>query len=152
VKKDIAFVLIQFVLFGLYIVDFSFIDYSTDIPVWAKLLLAFVGLLAAVIITMGIINLNDNLTPFPTPRKNARLISHGIYTYIRHPIYTGIILIMLAYGLFTASLARLIISIILLIVFYFKSKLEEKLLIEKFPEYKDYKKSAGRFLPRFRMK
>ncbi len=148
-KKDFAFVLVQFALFALYIIDINIIDYSIVLPDWLKILLLITGLLAVLIITLGIIHLKDSLTPFPTPRKNSSLISHGIYRHVRHPIYTGIILITFAYGLFTTSFTRLIITIILFVVFYLKSDLEEKLLLQKFPEYKDYQKFTGRFFPRF---
>jgi protein-S-isoprenylcysteine O-methyltransferase Ste14 len=152
VKKDIDFVLIQFVLFALYVIDFNLIDYSIDVPAWIDILLIVIGLIAAMIITMGIINLNKNLTPFPTPRKNSSLISNGIYGYIRHPIYTGIILAMFSYSLYSNSLGRFILAIILYGVFYFKSEYEEKLLVQKFPDYLDYRKRTGRFFPRLRKK
>jgi protein-S-isoprenylcysteine O-methyltransferase Ste14 len=148
VKKDIAFVLVQFALFALYIIDVDVIAYSIDLPAWINIILIITGIFGVMIITMGIINLSDNLTPFPTPRKNSNLISEGIYKYVRHPIYTGIVFIMFAFGFYTTSFTRMIITIILFLVFYFKSELEEKLLIDKFPEYRDYQKRSGRFFPR----
>ncbi|MBT8261233.1 MAG: isoprenylcysteine carboxylmethyltransferase family protein [Bacteroidia bacterium] len=147
-KRDIGFVLIQFVLFALYIINFKIIDYKIDLPSWIDIFLLILGFVAAVIITMGVINLNENLTPFPSPRRNSSLVSNGIYRHIRHPIYTGIIALMFTYGLYSGSMGRLVITVILIVVFYFKTELEEKLLIKRFPEYRDYRKVAGRFFPR----
>ena len=147
-KKDVAFVLVQFVLFALYVIDFDLFGITFEIPNWLNLGSIVLGFFGAVVITFGIINMNENLTPFPTPRRNSSLISGGIYKYIRHPIYSGIILLFLAYGLYSGSVGRLIITIILSIVFYFKTELEEELLIERFPGYQNYKGVTGRFLPK----
>jgi len=147
-KKDIAFVLVQFVLFALYVIDFDLFGLTFEIPYWFNLVSIFLGFFGAVVITFGIINMNENLTPFPTPRRNSSLISGGIYKYIRHPIYSGIILLFLAYGLYSGSVGRLIITIILSIVFYFETELEEELLIERFPGYQNYKGVTGRFFPK----
>lgn len=147
-KKDIAFVLIQFVLFALYVIDYNIFGADFEIQNWLKIGSIVLGFIGAVVITFGIINLNDNLTPFPTPRRNSILISGGIYKYIRHPIYTGIILLFVAYALFSGSVGRVVITGILTLVFYYKSELEEKLLIERFPRYSDYKVATGRFFPK----
>jgi len=147
-KKDFAFVLVQFVLFALYVIDFDLFGITFEMPTWLDLGAVVLGFFGAVVITFGIINMNENLTPFPTPRRNSSLISGGIYKYIRHPIYSGIILLFLAYGLYTGSIGRLIITIILSIVFYFKTELEEELLIERFPGYSHYKGVTGRFFPK----
>ena len=96
---------------------------------------------------INILQLNKNLTPFPTPIEKGNLIQTGLYKYVRHPIYTGIFLATLGMGLFNTSLWQLSISIILLIFFYFKSNYEETMLIEKYKDYEAYKKSKGRFFP-----
>ncbi|KAA3620513.1 MAG: isoprenylcysteine carboxylmethyltransferase family protein [Flavobacterium sp.] len=147
-KKDVAFVLVQFVLFALYVIDFDLFGFTFEIPNWLNLGAIVLGFFGAVVITFGIINMNENLTPFPTPRRNSSLISGGIYKYIRHPIYAGIMLLFLAYGLYSGSVGRLIITIILSVVFYFKTELEEELLIERFPGYRNYKGATGRFFPK----
>ena len=131
-----------------YVIDFDLFGITFEMPTWLDLGAVVLGFFGAVVITFGIINMNENLTPFPTPRRNSSLISGGIYKYIRHPIYSGIILLFLAYGLYTGSIGRLIITIILSIVFYFKTELEEELLIERFPGYRHYKGVTGRFFPK----
>jgi protein-S-isoprenylcysteine O-methyltransferase Ste14 len=39
------------------------------------------------------------------------------------------------------------IAVISLIFYYFKSIYEEKLLIQKYPDYNPYKERTGRFMP-----
>jgi len=89
-----------------------------------------------------------NFSPFPSPRSNSSLISHGIYKYVRHPVYSGIIVALFAYALFSFSAFRLFITASLIILFYFKTNLEEKLLKERFTDYEDYMKRTGRFFPK----
>ena len=97
----------------------------------------------------SILNLNENLSPFPSPKSNSSLISTGIYRYIRHPIYAGILLSMMGYALYLMSVFKLFITLVLWIVFYFKSNLEERLLQKSvLVEYKDYMEMTGRFFPR----
>ena len=100
---------------------------------------------------LGIISvyqLNRNLTPFPKPKSNAELVTKGLYKHIRHPIYTGILLFLFGFALFNESLYRIIITAILLLLFYFKSKYEEQQLTVKYSDYPSYKKTTGRFLPK----
>ena len=146
-KKDIIYVVIQFILFALYFIDYSFIDYVFEIPEWVAVLMIIVVSIGGLIILMGIVNLNENITPFPSPRHESTLISTGIYKYIRHPIYSGIVIVMFAYAIYSGSVGRLFITAVLFMVFYFKSELEEKLLIDRFPKYSFYKKVTGRFFP-----
>ncbi len=100
----------------------------------------FMGLIA-------VIQLNKNLTPFPTPKASSELINAGLYKYIRHPIYTGIILASVGFGVYRDSLCKLIIGIILWGLFYYKSKYEEKLMIVRYHDYEGYIKKTGRFFP-----
>lgn len=145
-KKDILFVLVQFVLFALYFIDWNFIEYS--IPTWICYVSMGILFLGVLVIILGILNLNDSLSIFPSPRKDASLISNGIYRYIRHPIYAGILIAMFAYSVYDVSLVKFIITTVLTLVFYWKSSFEEKLLVERYAQYGDYKNKTGRFFPK----
>ena len=146
-KKDLLFVLVQFLLFVLYFLPWEVI------PVEFPDVLDYVGILAiaAGILTVifGIVNLSDSLSPFPSPKADSVLIQHGIYKYIRHPIYTGILCAFFGYGLFASAITKVLITVVLAIVFYFKSSFEEQLLETRYLQYKHYKKTTGRFLPKW---
>ncbi|TCK83634.1 methyltransferase family protein [Albibacterium bauzanense] len=110
--------------------------------------LALIPAISGVLISLvAILQLKSNLTPFPSPTKNGTLIQTGLYRYMRHPIYTGIIVFIFCYSLFSDSLSRLVVSVLLVVLFYFKSRYEEGLLLEKFAEYPAYKSRTGRFFP-----
>ena len=103
------------------------------------------NVLRAVVEKQEQVQLNKNLTPFPTPKENGFLINTGLYKYVRHPIYSGIFLAAIGIAFYTSSYWQLVISFILLILFYYKSKYEESLLIETYKEYEEYKKVTRRF-------
>ncbi len=80
-------------------------------------------------------------------KPNQLLITNGIYKYIRHPIYIGILLAYIGADLVAESY----LSIILLILFipiYRQAKLEEGILLAHFGEkYKNYMKKSKMLLP-----
>jgi protein-S-isoprenylcysteine O-methyltransferase Ste14 len=143
-KKDFIYVGIQVVLFVAYIIPVNIT--KINIPEW----LCYSGLLILALgIVLGIVallQLNTKLSPFPTPVSNGKLITTGAYNIARHPIYTAIILAGLGYALYQTSCYKVLVTLGLMILFYFKSKYEEQLLFEKYLEYSDYKKKTRRFI------
>lgn len=145
--KDYLFVGVQFFLFFLYLFDVTITTINLSLFVrYVFLTFSIVGL---VVLILALLQLNKNLSPFPTPKSSAELIQVGLYKYIRHPIYTGILLMLFGYGFYLNSSFKIAISIILLILFYFKSSYEEKQLCIKYSNYSEYTQKTGRFLPKF---
>ena len=147
--KDLVFILIQGLLILLFLIPILDITSVFRGQTWKMtgLLLCATG---CVMLFFSLIQLNKNLTPFPSPKKSGKLVESGLYHYIRHPIYSGILLMTTGIGLIYNSLWKVTISLLLVILFYFKSVYEEELLSEKYREYKKYKEKTGRFLPRVR--
>lgn len=114
------------------------------------LLLRYAGLcivgLGVVIGLIAVLQLNTKLSPFPTPVANGKLLTHGVFAISRHPIYAALIFAGLGYSIFNESLYNGLIVMLLVLLFYFKSRYEEQLLAQKFPEYQDYKKNTRRFI------
>ncbi|WP_165805989.1 methyltransferase family protein [Marixanthomonas spongiae] len=146
-KKEVLFLIIQFILFSCYFIDIHILSYS--FAPWVNYtLLSLVGL-GFVVIFLGILNLNDDLSGIHS-KKGSRMTFNGIYQYVRHPIYSGILLSMLAYALFTASVLKVVLTVIMAVVFYYKSDSEESWMVEKYEQYRVYKKKTGRFFPKLR--
>lgn len=146
-SKDILFVVLQLALFFLF---------SFDIHAWRiyfPVFMFWIGVgslvVGAFIVIVSILQLNVNLSPFPSPLPKSKLIVSGIYKYIRHPIYTGIFMGFIGFSIIADSGYKLLISAILLLLFYFKSIYEEKRLMLVFPDYDLYRQKTGRFFPRF---
>lgn len=108
----------------------------------------WIAILGGLIIILALLQLNKNLSPFPTPKDKSVLLQNGLYKYMRHPIYTGIILLFSGYSVYQNSVYKLFISLILVILFYLKSNYEEQRLEQKFSDYKRYRSKTGRFFPR----
>jgi protein-S-isoprenylcysteine O-methyltransferase Ste14 len=143
--KDIYYVSLQIFLFITYLFRITSIDfYASSLFRYAGLTLSITGI---ALIVISSITLNKNLTPFPSPKGNSTLITTGVYKYIRHPIYTGILFTTAGYGAYSENTLRLIVFITLLILFVFKAAYEETQLIKKFPEYNDYKKQTAALMP-----
>lgn len=143
--KDIFFVSIQLVLFFVYLFRLPKIDFT--LPGWLQLTGIIMAIIGVIIAVAGLITLKKTLSPFPTPKENAELIQSGVYKFIRHPIYTGILFFTFGYSIYSENTLRLLIFFGLLVLFIFKATYEEKLLEEKFPNYTAYKKTAGMFWP-----
>ncbi|WP_445457272.1 methyltransferase family protein [Flavobacterium sp. HNIBRBA15423] len=140
--KDLFFVGIQICLFACFILDFTILISISNGLKTVSLFIAITGLLIIIVAT---IQLNKKISPFPTPKNKAILIQNDLYKYSRHPIYTGIVLFVFESSFYLASVYKSIISILLLILFYFKSAYEEILLQDKFPNYTIYKQKTSYF-------
>jgi len=78
--------------------------------------------------------------------KKRKLITSGIYSRLRHPIYLSFNLFCIGYNLLLLDWFLLILYIIGGIGLYFQAIDEEKILIEYFgDEYIGYMKKTGRF-------
>jgi protein-S-isoprenylcysteine O-methyltransferase Ste14 len=90
-------------------------------------------------------------TPAPIdPPKN--LVISGLYSYVRNPMYTGILSILLGHIIWFESLALMVYFAVLFGIFHlFVLYYEEPHLTETFgPSYKNYMKKVPRWLPRMK--
>jgi len=99
----------------------------------------------------GLLCLGGSLTPYPRPKHEALLVTRGVYSQVRHPIYAGITFLLLGIGMMSGNLARVILAAIGLLFFDRKATLEEKWLEERFPAYPAYRERVrARLLPGIR--
>lgn len=83
------------------------------------------------------------------PGKKCRLITSGMFTYVRHPIYALSILLMLATMAVTLSPAMTVVGVIHITMLYMKAISEERYLTGVHGDgYADYCDRTGRFVPR----
>ncbi|KPL76181.1 methyltransferase family protein [Levilinea saccharolytica] len=83
-------------------------------------------------------------------RESGRgeLITDGIYAYIRHPQYTGFLLITLGMLLDWATLPMLIMWPIMAVLYYRLARREEREMEAEFgPSYRQYMQRTSMFLP-----
>jgi protein-S-isoprenylcysteine O-methyltransferase Ste14 len=123
-------------------------------PAWSGWLRAFGVLVGAALIAAGgvlairgVVDLGGLITPFPKPRDGAELVDTGAYSLVRHPIYGGLILGGIGWGLATASPASLAAAVVLGLFFDLKSRREEAWLLERLPGYESYRRRTRWLLP-----
>jgi protein-S-isoprenylcysteine O-methyltransferase Ste14 len=110
----------------------------------AGAILVVTGLLVA---GLGFLGLRENLTAVPRPVEGGHLVDTGVYGLVRHPIYTGIILVAAGWGLVTASPPALVVALGLGFFFDLKARREEAWLVAAYPAYAAYRRRVRKLVP-----
>ena len=105
------------------------------------------GLVALLLLLSGSIKLGTNLTPLPHPKDDGELVTGGVYALVRHPIYSGVIFLAIAYSCWKISLSHAIGAIVLLLFFDIKARKEESWLSTKFADYDQYRSQVKKLIP-----
>lgn len=83
------------------------------------------------------------------PERSQELDTGGILSYVRHPIYSGTILIVIGFFLFSPYVSSLVSAVCILLYLVVGIYLEERRLIKQFGEqYLEYKKRVPMLIPR----
>ncbi len=145
------YVTIQFLLFILiFLVPLALpklVDWASP---WAEIGigLGFILLGAGGLLAMaGVLSLGSSLTAVPYPKDEATMVESGAYRFVRHPIYSGIIMGSIGWGFLTNSFLALLLAVVLFLFFDIKSRREEKWLVEKYENYPDYQQRVHKLIP-----
>ncbi len=101
----------------------------------------------ALLALAGIVSLGRWLTPFPKPLSETPLRTGGAYALVRHPLYTGILIMACGWSLTMHSLVGLMFDAMLFVFFDRKALREERWLAEKFPDYIAYRSRVKKLIP-----
>ncbi|MDQ3284095.1 MAG: isoprenylcysteine carboxylmethyltransferase family protein [Acidobacteriota bacterium] len=106
-------------------------------------------LLGVVLRWIAIITLWRYFTVDVAIRHDHRIISHGIYSIVRHPSYSGAVLSFAGFGIALRNWASLVILTLgALFAFSYRIAIEERALVEAFgEEYRAYAKKTKRLIP-----
>ncbi len=118
---------------------------------WPSVSLAWIGaVLTAIGVAVAIwarLYLGRNWSPVPARKEAHELVTGGPYAFVRHPIYTGIILAALGTAL-TGSIVGTCIFLYATTVFLFRVRKEERIMLELFPgAYPPYQSRTKRLVP-----
>ena len=128
----------------IYLFDLNEYNLNTDI---ISIITLFIGLIFIISAVIQFINRKTTVNP-TKPHKTSTLVITGTYKITRNPMYLGMLLIIISFALYKASIISLIL--IPLFIFYinkFQIEPEEFEMIKKFgKEYEDYCKKVDRWI------
>jgi protein-S-isoprenylcysteine O-methyltransferase Ste14 len=113
-----------------------------------------VGVMGAALLVSGLLlavwarlHLGRNWGMPMTERAEPELVTSGPYRFVRHPIYSGLLLGLVGTALAT-DLLGLILAVLLGVYFYYAASVEEKNLTATFPTaYPAYRTATKMLIP-----
>jgi protein-S-isoprenylcysteine O-methyltransferase Ste14 len=139
-KADIL-VLIQFACLGFLIIT------GPVIPTHIFLLVLYISGITLGIWAVLKVARKSKLGITPEITRGGKLVTDGPYKYIRHPMYTGVLLVSLSLVVNQPNLMRAIIFTMLAADLVIKLNYEEELLKKYFSDYEDYKHITRKLIP-----
>lgn len=107
-----------------------------------------VAVLSFALINLSVMSLGKFFTINLTIQEGHRLIQSGLYRYVRHPRYTGVILMSLSLALVFASAIGLLFTLAIMINLIVRIRREEKMLSAEFgAEWADYHSRTKALIP-----
>ena len=91
--------------------------------------------------------LGRSFTPFPRPVDEGNQVSTGPYRYVRHPIYSAVVLALGGWALLWQSPVAGALAVVLAILFDFKARREEAWLAQAYEGYAEYRQRVRKFIP-----
>lgn len=139
----------QFALLGLLVL----LPGRTDWPVPRGLAVVCIVTTVAglAVMVVGATALGRGLTATPLPNEHALLRTGGLYRFVRHPIYGGLLLTMASVTVASGSVFRLLVLGLLVLLLTLKARWEEARLAHRFDGYAAYAARTPRFAP-FRLR
>lgn len=99
----------------------------------------------------GRLDLKDNWANQVTIYNDHTLIVRGMFRFVRHPLYSSLILMLVGGGFIYMNFIALVsVMFVFIPMMYYRAKQEERLLSAEFVEYIDYQKKVGMFFPKIK--
>jgi len=122
-----------------------------DLSIGSRRLGAAIGLAGLGLFAWMFRHLGLNITSTSMPRRNGTLVTTGPYRRVRHPMYTAVLILVIATVLLTANGVVAVGGVGMFALLVARSRLEEDRLVEKFgDDYRAYQRRTGRIIPRWR--
>ena len=120
----------------------------TNFLSWTRILSQILLIFSPFIALSGFYCLKKLGKPTDEWENTTRLINRGIFRYIRHPLYSSLILLSLGILLRNVTLMPIILCSICMLFLITASLVEEKENLAKFGDaYMDYKETTRRYIP-----
>jgi protein-S-isoprenylcysteine O-methyltransferase Ste14 len=134
-----GWVALQFVLMAL-VVALGIVGPGWGDPAhwWLKGLAVLLVLAGALVVARAGRALGAGFTPFPRPAEDGALVESGPFAVVRHPVYSGGILVFAGISLVLSPWA-LAGTAALGVLWALKARVEERFLVARYPEYAAYR-------------
>jgi protein-S-isoprenylcysteine O-methyltransferase Ste14 len=139
--------LLVFAQFGLIIILALFPD-SKSVNPQAEIAGTVLLFLGVILLFAGFRGLGKSLTANPVPVDDGALVTTGIYARLRHPIYTGLLVLTMGLVVSSGVWTQLIPWFGLLGLLIYKMRWEETLLSAKHKGYAAYKSRVPALFPK----
>jgi protein-S-isoprenylcysteine O-methyltransferase Ste14 len=111
----------------------------SHVPLWLQ---AVGAILIVLCMYLAQLSMRENTFAAPVVKIQAerghRVVSSGIYAHIRHPMYAGALLFFIAAPLLLGSWYGLAASVVMTASLVVRTILEERMLMDELPGYRDY--------------
>jgi len=135
--------------FAIMPLDARRFHWSPAFPIWIRIAGTVLLILASVIL-FGALKENTFAAPVVKMQKERgqKVISTGLYAIVRHPMYSGALLLFLAAPLLLGSVYGLLMGVVLIVTIAIRSLGEEAMLKQELEGYDEYmKRVKWRLLP-----
>jgi protein-S-isoprenylcysteine O-methyltransferase Ste14 len=114
-------------------------------PPWIRWLGGVILAAGVGVLLWGVGSLGRNITPGTEPLATGELVTSGAYAHVRHPIYTGVVLVLTGYTLAWSNWTlALVVGVVALEYFSAKARAEERWMVQRFPAYEGYMRHVRR--------
>ncbi len=111
------------------------------VPIW-------ISIVSALIIIIGALELMNSSHKTLFESGEGGLVTTGVFSRVRHPMYLGTFLVYLALAIGTKSLLSMGLWIVVFMIYDLMASYEERLLESKFgAEYANYRAKVRKWIP-----
>ena len=139
------------VLVGLQFALLAWLAVKAAAGLGAGRLPADAAIAAAAAVALGLwalsANRPGNFNIRPVPREGGHLVQHGPYRWIRHPMYSALLLAGVAAARLSGDGVSWLILLALAAVLAVKAAVEERAMVARYADYPDYQQRTRRFVP-----
>jgi protein-S-isoprenylcysteine O-methyltransferase Ste14 len=143
-RSTISHLLVTLQFTSIVIIAWPFLAQAGDRTQWLAI--------SALGVVVGLYTLAHNKLGnfgiYPEPLPDACLVTTGPYRWIRHPMYSSLLLFMLGIALYRHAWPNYVGLLLLVVAVFGKMHREEAHLHQKFADYSAYVKRTHRLLPR----
>lgn len=143
VHSTASHILVALQFTAIAVIAWPFLDQSPDRLQWLSI--SALGLIIGLYTLAH--NKLGNFGIYPEPIPDACLVTTGPYKWIRHPMYTSLLLFMLGIALYRHAWPNYLGMALLSVAIFGKMHREEAHLHVKFADYSDYVKRTHRLFP-----